>query len=121
MILVRSALLAVAVLSFVAFLPALGADFVNWDDEVTLLRNVRYRGLGLAQLQWMFTTTLLGHWSPLTWFTWSLDYVAGGMNPFGYHLTSVLLHAVNAALFCLVARRLLAQGFGAPPSATPRR
>src|SRR5438552_653439 len=81
-----------------------------------LLRNVGYRVLVLAQLHWMFTTTLLGHWSPLTWFTWSLDYIAGGMNPFGYHLTSVLLHAVNAALFCLVARRLLAQGFGAPPS-----
>jgi Flp pilus assembly protein TadD len=107
---------AVAVLGFLAFLPALGADFVNWDDEISFLRNIHYRGLGLAHLQWMFTTTLLGHWSPLTWLTWSFDYIMGGLNPVGYHLTSVLIHAVNIALFVLVARRLLAQGFGLSPS-----
>src|SRR5947207_12517840 len=114
--LARWAPLAVAVLGFLAFLPALGAEFVNWDDEVSFLRNIHYRGLGPAQLHWMFTTPFLGHWSPLTWLTWSLDYVLWGMNPFGYHLTSVMIHAMNVALFSLVARRLLAQGFGAPPS-----
>ena len=108
--------LGVAVLGFLAFLPALGAEFVNWDDDVSFLRNIHYRGLGPAQLHWMFTTPFLGHWSPLTWLTWSLDYVIGGLNPFGYHLTSVMIHAVNVALFSLVARRLLAQGFGASPS-----
>ena len=108
--------LAVAALGFLAFLPALRADFVNWDDEISFLRNIHYRGLGMAQLKWMFTTTLLGHWSPLAWLTWSFDYVMGGMNPFGYHLTSVVLHAVNIALFFLVARHLLAHGFRVPAS-----
>src|SRR5207244_7291320 len=37
----------------------------------------------------------------------ALDYALGGMNPRGYHLTSVLLHALDAALVFLVARRLL--------------
>jgi Flp pilus assembly protein TadD len=112
----RWAPIAVAALGFLAFLPALGADFVNWDDEISFLRNIHYRGLGLAHLQWMATTTLLGHWSPLTWLTWSFDYVVGGLNPVGYHLTSVLIHAVNIALLVLVARRLLAQGFALSPS-----
>ena len=105
-----------AALGAVAFLPALDADFVNWDDEISFLRNIHYRGLAPAQLHWMFTTTLLGHWSPLTWMTWGADYVVGGLHPFAYHLTSVLLHAVNIALLALVARRLLAAGFGTPPS-----
>jgi len=45
---------------------------------------------------------------PLTWVTFGLDYVVWGMDPFGYHLTSLLFHAANAVLFFLVAVRLLA-------------
>ena len=116
MILARFTPVAVAVLGFLAFVPALSATFLNWDDEISFLRNTHYRGLGPAQLQWMLTTTLLGHWSPLTWLTWSFNYAVGGMNPFGYHLLSVLFHVVNIALFAIVARRLLANGFGMPAS-----
>jgi Flp pilus assembly protein TadD len=108
--------LLAAALAFAAFVPALGADFVNWDDEVSFLRNPHYRGLGLAQLRWMWTTTLLGHWSPLAWMSWGLDHVIGGLDPRPYHLTSVALHAANVAVFCLVARRLIAAGFGAAPA-----
>ena len=50
----------------------------------------------------------MGHYIPLTWLSLSANYVAGGMNPWGYHLVSLLVHAANAILFYLVARRLLA-------------
>src|SRR5262245_60843043 len=98
----------VAALATLCFLPALGADWVNWDDEVSFLENPHYRGLGLAQLRWWFSTTLLAHWSPLTWMTWSLNYAVGGLAPWGYHLVNLLLHGANVALVYLVARRLLA-------------
>jgi tetratricopeptide (TPR) repeat protein len=39
--------------------------------------------------------------------TLGLDYVLWGMNPTGYHLTNLLLHAANAVLIYFVARRLL--------------
>jgi protein O-mannosyl-transferase len=103
-----------AVLAFLVFLPTLQASFVNWDDEASFVTNTAYRGFGWAQLQWMFSATLLGHWSPLAWMTWSLNYVAGGLDPWGYHLGNLLLHAANVALLWLVARRLLAIGTGAP-------
>ncbi len=48
-----------------------------------------------------------GHWIPLTWVSFGLDYTLWGLDPFGYHLTNVILHAANAALFLLVAHRLL--------------
>jgi protein O-mannosyl-transferase len=102
-----------AVLAFLAFLPALEATFVNWDDEASFLTNTAYRGLGPAELRWMLTTTLLGHWSPLAWMTWGLNYVTGGLDPWGYHLGNLLLHSANVALFWLIARRLLAIGSGA--------
>jgi protein O-mannosyl-transferase len=91
-----------------AFLPALQGQFLNWDDSTLFTRNLEYRGLGAAQLRWMFTTTLAGHYIPLTWLTLGLNYRLGGMNPWGYHLLALLLHATNATLFYLVARRILA-------------
>jgi protein O-mannosyl-transferase len=106
-------------MSVVPFLPALDAGFVNWDDDTNFLNNPNYRGLGVAQLQWMFTTFLMGHYIPLTWMTLGLDYVLWSMNPAGYHLTNLLLHAVNAILFYFIALRLLrASGPGRPADAT---
>jgi protein O-mannosyl-transferase len=99
------ALLAVIV-PLAALSPALWNGFV-WDDEFNLVTNRSYRGLGWAQLQWMSRTTLLSHWIPVTWVTFGLDYVMWQMNAAGYHLSNLLLHAANAWLFLLVARRLV--------------
>src|SRR5258705_9113368 len=102
-----------AALAFLAFLPTLEATFGTWEDEASFLTDSASRGLGWAQVRWMFTTTFLGHWSPLTWMTWSLNYVTGGLDPWGYHLGNLLLHSANVALLWLVARRLLAIGSSA--------
>ena len=99
--------LALGLLTVAVFLPALWGDFVQWDDNVNILKNQDYRGLGPTQLRWMVSTLLMGHWIPLTWLTLAVDYTLWGMNPFGYHLTSVLLHALDVALVYLVALRLL--------------
>jgi tetratricopeptide (TPR) repeat protein len=99
--------LAIWSIGFVAFLPALWNGFVDWDDRANFLDNQGYRGLGVRQLRWMFTTLHMGHYAPLTWVTHGLDYELWGMKPAGYHLTSMLLHATNAALVYLVAARLL--------------
>src|SRR5215467_15877189 len=105
----HSVVLAVLVgaLTALAFLPTLQNGFVEWDDNVNLYDNPNYRGLGWRQIHWMVTTGLMGHYIPVTWFTFGLDFTLWGMNPSGYHLTSLLLHAANAALFLLIAYRLL--------------
>ena len=90
-----------------AFLPTLQNGFVSWDDDENLLTNPHYRGLAWTHLRWMWTTFHVGHYMPLTWMTLGLDYVIGGMNPVGYHLTSLVLHATNALLCYFVVRRLL--------------
>ncbi|MBF8286575.1 MAG: hypothetical protein HW393_389, partial [Dehalococcoidia bacterium] len=66
-----------------------------------------FRGLGWVELRWMFGNTLGGHYIPVTWLSFGLDYVLWGMRPAGYHATSVGLHTANAILFYFVARRLL--------------
>lgn len=97
----------VALVTFVTFLPCLRDGFVAWDDDKNFLNNPHYRGLGSQQLHWMWTTFHLGHYVPLTWMTLGFDYAVWGMNPFGYHLTNVVLHAANAVLLYFVARQLL--------------
>ena len=96
----------VAVATFVAFLPVLRAGFVTWDDNRNFLDNPAYRGLGLDELRWMWTSFHMGHYVPLTWMTLGLDYQLWGMNPAGYHLQNLLLHCANAVLVYLLARRL---------------
>jgi len=112
--------LAIFAITVTAFLPALQGQFLNWDDSTLFTKNHDFRGLGGPQLRWMFTTTLAGPYMPLTWLTLGLNYTLGGMDPWGYHLAAMLLHATNAALFYLVAHRLLAVAVGpAEPGRSP--
>jgi hypothetical protein len=96
-----------ALLVFLLFLPTLGFQFLDWDDRGVLLENLRWRGLGAEQIGWMFTTNHYGHYQPVTWLTYGLDYLIWGMNPRGYHLTSALFHAANTFLVWFVAWFLL--------------
>src|SRR5437773_8464299 len=103
----------IALVTVAAFLPALQNQFVSWDDDENFLDNPHYRGLGWTHLYWMWTTHL-GHYIPLTWMTLGLDYLLWGMNPVGYHLTNLLLHAANAVVFFFVVRRILALALPGP-------
>src|SRR2546422_787483 len=98
--------LLVVLCTLAAFLPTLQNHFVKWDDDKNFLDNHHYRGLTWQQLSWMWTTHL-GHYIPLTWMTLGMDYLLWGMNPVGYHLTSLLLHAASAVVFYFVVVRIL--------------
>jgi tetratricopeptide (TPR) repeat protein len=97
----------VVVLTLAAFYPVLQNKFVNWDDYRNIVENPHYRGLGWTNIRWMFTTFHVGHYQPLSWLTLGGDYVLWGMNPFGYHLTSLLLHAATAVVVFFLAQELL--------------
>lgn len=97
----------IALVTFGVFSTALDNGFVDWDDTVLITRNEHYRGLGWSQIRWMFSTILMGHYVPVTWLTFALDYVLWGMDPAGYHFTNVVIHAGNGALFYFLALRLL--------------
>jgi hypothetical protein len=50
-----------------AFAPIVGFGFVNWDDPLNFLENPYFRGLGLNQIRWAWTTTWLGVYQPVGW------------------------------------------------------
>ncbi|MBI3552117.1 MAG: tetratricopeptide repeat protein [Elusimicrobia bacterium] len=102
--------------TFLAYLPALRNGWLgDWDDGMYLLDNPHYRGLGSAQLRWMFSSFLGGHFMPLTWLSYACDYRLWGMNSAGYHAASAALHALGAGLLFLMARELLALDAGVKP------
>jgi Flp pilus assembly protein TadD len=99
--------LSLAAATLIVFSPALGNGWLDYDDDRNFLTNPGYRGLGAAQLRWMLTGAIMGHWTPVTWLTHGADYALWGMNPFGYHLGNLLLHAANVALVYALAVGLL--------------
>lgn len=109
--LLHAALLALA--TWIAFGPALGAGFVNWDDGENVVQNEAFRGFGGASLRWMFTTTHLGPYQPLSWLTLALDHAVGGLDARVYHRTNLVLHAAGAIALYALARHVLDRCAGA--------
>ena len=91
--------LLVLAATLAAFAPCLSAGFTGWDDKLFILDNAAIRGLSPAHLRAMAGPFLGGVWIPLTWLSYALDRSLWGVEPAGYHLTSLLLHAAAALLF----------------------
>lgn len=102
----------VLVASFAAFWPALSGDFSGFDDVYMLIGSDKYRALGAEILAWMFTSTLMGHYQPLTWVSYAIDYQIWGLEPRGFHLTNMVIHALNAVLVFWLAARLVRAATG---------
>ncbi|MFN0132617.1 MAG: hypothetical protein ACKVW3_08830 [Phycisphaerales bacterium] len=96
-----------AILAIIAYAPAIGNGFVDLDDQALLIDNTAYRGLGPRQIVWAFSTTLFGHYQPLTWLSFTIDHELFGLDPAAFHATNLVLHAIATALVCVLAARLV--------------
>jgi len=101
------AALLLACCTIALFAPALGFDFVAFDDPAYVSNNPHVAGgLSLAGLRWAFVATDGANWHPLTWISHLTDVTLFGLNPAGHHLTSILLHAASTTLLFFVLRDL---------------
>lgn len=102
---------AIFVLVIVAFGPSLSNGFSDFDDYGFLLERTQWRGLGLANLTWMFSTFNLGHYQPLTYFSYALEWTVFGPDldrvARAMHSTNLALHATTASLLWLFIIRVL--------------
>jgi protein O-mannosyl-transferase len=82
--------------TLIAYGPAWSAGFV-WDDDVHLTGNPLLTASdGLRRIWFSFDSP--AQYSPLTFTSFYLERALWGMNPAGYHMVNILLHAVNALL-----------------------
>lgn len=98
--------LALAVVVALAFLPGLDGNFLSWDDPRYVTRNSHIQSFSWQTVVWAFTSFDAANWHPLTWLSLALDHWFYGLEPFGYHLTNLIIHAMNAILVFLVLYRL---------------
>jgi len=101
-------ILAVRTLStFLVYLPTLTFDFVDFDDLVYIVNNASLRdGFSPSAAAGLFSTAFEVNWIPITQLSHMLDVEFYGLEPAGHHATSVLLHALNAALLFACLRKL---------------
>jgi pentatricopeptide repeat protein len=97
----------IAVVVFAAYWPALRCGFLNYDDPAYVTANPSVQsGLNWQSLKWAFTTGHAANWHPMTWLSHIIDFQIYGVNPWGHHLTSLLIHAANAVLLFLVLGKM---------------
>jgi protein O-mannosyl-transferase len=95
-------------LTVAAYLPVLRCGFI-WDDNDYVTENQTLHDLhGLYRI-W-FEPGAVPQYYPLVHTTFWLEYHAWGLNPLGYHLVNVLLHALAAVLLGATLRRLRVPG-----------
>jgi protein O-mannosyl-transferase len=98
--------LALVAAIFLVYQPTLNNVFVHFDDPAYIVENSNVNsGLSGANFRWAFTTFEQGNWHPITWLWHQSVAEVVGINPRGYHLGSILLHAVNAVLLFLLLCR----------------
>jgi len=105
LIAVLCAVLAVATLA--AYWGVHANGFVLFDDNIYVGDNVHVKqGLSGASIVWALTATEAANWHPLTWFSHMLDVQLFGLDAGDHHLTSVLLHSINAILLLILLFRM---------------
>jgi Flp pilus assembly protein TadD len=102
--------LILSLLTMAAYANTLTNSFV-WDDVLLVVDNTHIRNS--TYLPAIFTSDLYhgdaqaaAYYRPLQTVSYMVDYIIGGLNPFGFHLTNLLLHLTCVWLLWLLIEGL---------------
>ncbi|MBC8207474.1 MAG: tetratricopeptide repeat protein [Kiritimatiellales bacterium] len=99
--------LVLVVLVCIVFGQVISFDFVNFDDGSYVYANPQIsNGITLDGIKWILTHPHSANWHPLTSFSHMLDCQIYELNPFGPHLTNLLLHNAVVLAFFFVLRAM---------------
>jgi tetratricopeptide (TPR) repeat protein len=99
---------AILFLTVLAYQPVWHAGFI-WDDDCYVSENPALRSVDGLRGIWVKPGTTVQYY-PLVFTSFWVEYHLWGLQPLGYHLVNVLLHALNAILLWRVLRRLEMRG-----------
>jgi protein O-mannosyl-transferase len=91
---------AAALMAALVYLNALNNPFI-YDDHRVIFENYSIRSLSNIR-----ALLLNDVFRPIVNISYALDYARSGLTPFGYHLTSLLLHMANVVLLFVLMRVL---------------
>lgn len=91
--------LLISAVVFIAFLPSLFCDFVNFDDTWMLTTNHLVRTISLEHVFYnIFGVIYYGVYQPLVFLSFAVEYYFFTLNPFVYHFDNIILHIFNTLL-----------------------
>jgi hypothetical protein len=92
---------------FLTYAPTLQNGFLShaFDDAIILDTSALHE-LSARNFWALATEFVHAHYVPLTLLSLSFDHALWGLDPRGYHLTNILLHALTGALAFWFARRI---------------
>ena len=100
--------LFLVVITLIAYGPAWHAGYI-WDDNFYVTQNRLLTAPDGLRRIW-FSLESPSQYFPLTYTTFYLERGLWGLNPTGYHLINLLLHATNAVLVWRLLGRLRVPG-----------
>lgn len=104
-------LIIISLFGLLSFGATLRVGFM-WDDHEMIEKNPVIKNWTLTNIRHAFTSDVFdgkgdAYYRPLQTLANMADYSLWGLNPFGYHLSNLLMHLFNALLLFVFLRRLL--------------
>lgn len=96
--------IVLVLITFLAYQPVWRAGFI-WDDDCYVTNNTPLRTVDGLWGIWGKPGTTIQYY-PLVYTSFWVEYHLWGLQPLGFHLVNVLLHALNAVLLWSILRRL---------------
>lgn len=91
----------------ICLFPTIQNGWVNWDDPAYVLRNELIREFNAKSILAIFKTPeVAGLYHPFTLVSLAADYHFWELDPFGFHLTNLILHLFNTSLVYFLFRKL---------------
>ncbi len=91
-------LAAILIITIIAFSPTFENGFTNWDDGKQVTENLDIRELSFENVKKIFSSYYVGMYQPITTLCYTIEHSIFGMNPTGFHTTSLLFHLLNILL-----------------------
>lgn len=91
-------ILLVLIITSVTFYPSLKNGFVNLDDDVYVTGNENIRSISWENINKIFTSSYFGNYHPVTMLSYLFEYHFFKHEPFGYHITNLILYLLTCIL-----------------------
>jgi tetratricopeptide (TPR) repeat protein len=98
----------ITAITLIAYFPVTGNGFI-WDDRQNVTDNQLLRTAEGLRQTWVNPRAAIQYY-PLTYTGFWIEYQLWGLQPRGYHVVNVLLHALNAFLIGVLLARLSVPG-----------
>jgi len=96
----------IAVITWFFYRVCLDNQLTNWDDPGYIRDNALIKDLSADNIKRIFSTPVMGNYHPLTILSYAIEYSYVRLEPWLYHLDSVLFHIVATVLAYFFVQKL---------------